>query len=355
LRKTFGIVGPQPPPRHGVSNVNEAIARHEASLGVRVAIFNTAPSSLRRSPAVRLGRLFRVARAGALAWMFAMRNRGATLYFSLSGGWGLIYEASMAAGARLLGARVIVHHHSFRYLDDAFWPLSVLARAAGPRAVHIVLGERMGELLKQRCPGVGEIVVLSNAVFVPSVSAGAPRALGTVGYLANLSWEKGLQQVIDTAELCNARGLPLQFVVAGPFEDPGVEAAFRRSSAGVPNLRHIGPVYGAEKARFFGEIDLLIFPTLYQHEAEPLVVLEALSHGRPVIAYARGCIPAMLGSGGGRAVPVAVPFAGAAADWIAGWTADRAAFQEESRLALVRFTSLRRESALALDRLSSRL
>lgn len=355
MRKTLGIVGPQPPPRHGVSNVNEAMARYQTSVGIRVALFNTSPSSLRRTPAVRLGRLLRVARAGALAWIFALRNRGATLYFSLSGGWGLIYEASIVAGARFMGAAVIVHHHSFRYLDNAFWPLSVLERAAGPRATHVVLGDRMGELLRQRCPGVGEVVVLSNAVFVPGVSAGAPRALGTVGYLANLSWEKGLQQVIDTAELCNERGLPLQFVVAGPFEDPGVEAAFRSRSAGIPNLRHIGPVYGAEKARFFGEIDLFIFPTLYQHEAEPLVVLEALSHGRPVIAYARGCIPALLGSGGGRAVPVTNPFPGAAADWIAGWAADGAAFHEESRLAFQRFTGLRRESALALDRLSSRL
>ena len=268
--------------------MNEAVARLGASLGMGVALFDTAPSSLSRSPAVRLARMLRVARAGARAWVFALRRRGATLYFSLSGGWGMLYEALMVAGSRLLGARVIVHHHSFRYLDEPFWPLSVLAGAAGPRATHVVLGEGMGELLRKRCPGVGETLVLSNAVFVPSASPGAQRALGTVGYLANLSWEKGLQQVMDTAELCNARGLPLQFVVAGPFEHPDVEASFRRRSAGIQNLRYLGPVYAAEKERFFDEIDLFIFPTLYRHEAEPLVVLEALSHWPTRASLSRG-------------------------------------------------------------------
>jgi hypothetical protein len=189
LSRVLGIVGPFPPQRHGVSSVNEAIARLGASSGLDVMQFNTAPSSLRRSLAVRLGRLLRVSRAGTGAWLFALRNRGATLYFSLSGGWGLLYEALMVAGARALGAAVVVHHHSFRYLDEAFWPLSVLARAAGPGAVHVVLGEGMGERLRQRCPGVGEILVVSNAVFVPGAPACAPRPLGTVGYLANLSRE----------------------------------------------------------------------------------------------------------------------------------------------------------------------
>ena len=335
--------------------MNEAIARLGASLGKNVELFDTAPSSLRRSPAVRLGRVLRVIRAGCGAWLFALRRRGATLYFSLSGGWGLLYEALTVAGARLLGATVIVHHHSFRYLDEPFWPLAVLARAAGPGAVHVVLGEGMGDLLRKRCPYIGETLVLSNAVFIPSVQAGATRPLRTAGYLANLSWEKGLQEVIDTAELCNARGLQIEFVVAGPFEDPEVEASFRRRSAGIANLRYLGPVYGDEKARFFDDIDVFIFPTLYRHEAEPLVVLEALSHGRPVIAYARGCIASLLGSGGGRAVPVAESFQAAAAGWISGWAADKAAFLEESRLASQRYTDLRRESALALERLSSKL
>jgi glycosyltransferase involved in cell wall biosynthesis/UDP-N-acetyl-D-mannosaminuronic acid transferase (WecB/TagA/CpsF family) len=345
VMKSIGMVGPFPPPRHGMSAVNEAMALQAAQNGFHVVRFDTAASSLQRSLPVRLRRLIRFIGAALAAGNFSLRHRGATVYYSLSGGWGLLYESASVAGTRLLGGRVVVHHHSFRYLDAPFWPMSLLAWTAGSEATHVVLGPRMAAKLRERYPAARDVLELSNAIFTGDAPVEPPaRSLKSVGYLANLTPAKGLPDVIETVIRSNAAGLPLKFVVAGPFEDPRAEAAFRTRAAAVPNLEYRGPVYGADRENFYAGIDAFIFPTRYLHEAEPLVVLEALARGRPVIAFGRGCIPDLLAGGIGHVVPATADFAAVAVECFTRWTRDPGAFTLQGELARRRFVELKRKS-----------
>jgi glycosyltransferase involved in cell wall biosynthesis len=59
----------------------------------------------------------------------------------------------------------------------------------------------------------------------------------------------------------------------------------------------LGAVHGARRTAFYESIDLLVFPTVYVHESEPLVILEALAHGVPVVTTRRGCIASALADG----------------------------------------------------------
>lgn len=332
-----------------MSTVNEAMALLAAQYGFRVVRLDTAPRSLRRSLAVRLARLIRFIKAALTAWSFSLHHTGATVYYSLSGGWGLLYEAVSVLGTRLLGGNVVVHHHSFRYLDAPFWPMSLLAWTAGSGATHVVLGPGMAVKLRERYPAARNVLVLSNAIFVGDApTCPPPRSLRKVGYLANLTSAKGLADVIETITLSNAAGLPLQFVAAGPFVDPRAEIAYKAQTASVPNVKYVGPVYGADKEDFYAGIDLFIFPTRYRHEAEPLVVLEALAHGRPVIAFGRGCIPALLAGGVGQAVPLDANFANIAVELFTRWSRDTGDFILQSELARRRFAELQRTSQEAM-------
>ena len=354
--KTVAIVGPFPPPRHGVSGVNQAVAAMGSQAELAMRCFDTAPRSLQRSFLVRLGRLGRFARAAFGVWRFSMQHPGAPVYFSLSGGWGLLYEAVCIAGTRCLGGKLVVHHHSFRYLDAAFWPMALLVRAAGAGASHVVLGPDMAECLRARYPAVGEVLTLSNAIFLEEFrEVPLPTSLVKVGYLANLSSAKGLDDVLDTIAASNAKGLALRFVIAGPFEDRQVERNFRERVGRMSNLEYVGPVYGAAKETFYHGIDMIIFPTRYVHEAEPLVVLEAMSRGRPVVAYGRGCIPALLAGAGGLVVHRTERFADAAVECIARWLRDEREFVQQCESARRSFTDLRARSHEAGQILLSKL
>lgn len=346
------IVGPMPPPMHGVSTINQAMLEFAEAKGMAPICFNTAPASLSRSLRVRLGRISRVIRAITGVKLYAKQTRR-TVYLSLSGGLGLIWEAILALQARRHGARVVVHHHSFRYLDEPYWPMKLLVWAAGSGTLHITLGRMMAERLKQFYPSVGQVLILSNAGFVSG--AGGNRAEvrepKKVGFLSNLSAAKGLDDFLALAESSSTHGMPWRFIMAGPFESDASMERYLPRIQELSNLEYRGPLYTEAKGEFFREIDVFAFPTHYKNEAEPLVVLEALSHGDPVIAFGRGCIAEMLGERGGQVIPVGTGYVGFALKILEAWHAEGDGFRRRCAHARQRFEELQTESTQALQRL----
>lgn len=347
------IAGPLPPPRHGVSAVNETVLVLAQAEGLSPVCFNTAPASLDRSLWVRVGRIGRIWEAIRGVRLHARRN-GGPVYLSLSGGLGLIWEALLAWQARRHDARVIVHHHSFRYLDRSYWPMWLLVRAAGENALHVVLSPGMGQALKQRYAGIGEVLALSNAAFVGAsllqeqVSiASAPQ---TLGLLANLSAAKGLDDFLDLAELAKREGLQWQFRLAGPFENPRAAPGYLQRIAALDNITYAGPLYGEAKEAFFRSLDVFVFPTRYVHEAEPLTVLEAMRAGKPVIAFGRGCISEMLGESG-TCIPREHEFAVRALAVVCDWQANPKEYQAQQQRTVSQYQRLHDSARPALDSL----
>lgn len=347
MSANFCIVGPQPPPRHGVSAVNEAMASFALSKGFSTVLLNTAPDSLDRSISVRIGRVARIVSAFSKLGRHVQHKTG-PVYLSLSGGFGLFWEALLAWRARVTGAAIIVHHHSFRYLDQPYLPMRLLVWAAGSGALHVVLGGVMGRSLQQRYAGVGDMIVLSNACFVgPPLAEGSFRKSDTpqtVGLLANLSRAKGLDDFLELAETSQARGLSWKYILAGPFEDARDQKRVAARIAALSNLEYRGPLYAEAKGAFLGEIDVFVFPTRYRHEAEPLVLLEAMRHGCPVISYARGCISEMVGEEGGRTISVGSEFVEPSLAILEAWRREDVEFQQLSNAARKRFADLHAQS-----------
>jgi glycosyltransferase involved in cell wall biosynthesis len=176
-----------------------------------------------------------------------------------------------------------------------------------------------------------------------------------VGFLGNISREKGIMEILSIAERLEDQGAGVEVYIAGPFENVAVEKAVREAAARLRTLEYVGPRYGSEKESFWDLIDLLLFPSTYSNETAPLVVHEAMGHGVPVIAWERGCLSDMVASDSGVLVQRDQDFVAVALECLLKWQRDPAAFAEISKAAAQDFSKQQARSRASLVALLNEL
>lgn len=345
------LVGVFPPPVVGLSMVNELMAQRLRDRGATAAIIDLSSGSTSRS--IRTV----VSRAGRGIWglmrlgMWLIKG-GRSVYMSASGGSGQLYEIGFAVLGRLFGARVFVHHHSYAYLTERRLITHFFLKAAGKRAVHVALCADMASQLR-RLYQVNHVVVVSNAALVaqPRNALTERRELRTIGFLSNISWDKGIEDFISVAKHWCSADSGHKALVAGPVADKATKEWLAKQVDSVEGLQYLGARYGTEKQGFFRDIDVLLFPTKYINEAEPLTIYEAMANGVPVIAYGRGCIGTMLGRLNGATVDPEIKFCAAAIQQLDRWVLRRSDFEMASAGVLSRYESTFTEGECALEKL----
>lgn len=132
--------------------------------------------------------------------------------------------------------------------------------------------------------------VVHNGYRPPGQAPAAPaRAAGgplRIGFLGSLVPSKGLDRLIDVFLRLPPRAAELRIAGAGDLQ---YEQLLKRRTASREEVRWLGVV---RPEAFLPELDVLVVPSLY-HEPLPRVVVEAFSHGVPVVAARRGGIPEM--------------------------------------------------------------
>jgi len=169
---------------------------------------------------------------------------------------------------------------------------------AGRNASHIALSEQMARDLTTRYRSCQRVVLAHNASHIHDPDCFKPiRKDGdlTIGFLSNLSLEKGLDTVLQCFEKIRLHGVQARLVLAGPIVQEQARAAITKARANFGEaLVELGSVSDKRKEEFFKSIDLFFFPSRYRFEAQPLVVLEALSYGVPAIAVRHGYLAEIL-------------------------------------------------------------
>lgn len=351
----IAFVGPFPQPVHGFSWVNRQVFNGLLSRSV-VSVYDRARPRLSSGvlqkflrPWITIGQWF----------IFVFRllfSRPLAIYIGWSGGAGMILDFPFALAARVFRLPVYVHHHSFAYLNSpSFLARSCLALMR--KCQHVVLCERMGALLSTvHLIPAENVTVLSNAAFLPATDQTINECTGTltVGFLSNITAEKGIFDFFDLAErFAGIDDGPL-FLIAGPIGD-SVREVFHQRSSELRNVQHVGPVYGEAKDAFYRRLDLLAFPTRYPNEAEPVTILEAFRAGVPVIANHRGCIATMLDEFSGLGVLRASDFVDEAAALLERLAASPDELVRLKQGAWTRFSDLQEEHARKLDWLLGRI
>jgi glycosyltransferase involved in cell wall biosynthesis len=330
MNKKIAFVAPLPPPVHGFSNICAAMLELLRAR-TAVSIFNRAP---RIDDA--FSSRFRPLTNFIAYCLWCVKNGKASLYLGLSGGLGQLHDWPYLFVGKICRHRLVVHHHSFAYINSP----SLLNRAVFAllrRETHVVLSRRMGsELIRIYRLDGSKIRVVSNAAFYDAV-AEKPRMprVGLpvrVGYLSAVSFEKGIGEFFAVLAELKRLGIPYSGHVAGPVA-PAAQTEFDRLLASCSDVNYSGPVYGNAKTAFYQNLDVLLFPSDYANEAEPLVIHEAMRSGAHVIACDRGAISEMLSHGAG-VVCVKSSFVSAAVGRIREFSIDRSGLKDAQRLSL---------------------
>lgn len=347
--RVIAFVGPFPPPVHGMAAINLAMHDWVETNGGTPIKVNTRARSLQRSFGARLRRLPTALRAMGTIVVLPLATR--SMYMSVSAGFGQVYELAFVLIARLRRMRIYLHHHNYAYLDRP----TILARAlfnlAGRRALHIVLSAGMEKRLISAY-SVKSSVAISNLAFVDLPdAAGLPAKtnIQTIGFLSNISREKGVFLFLDMVQAVRRSYPGLQCILAGPFQDDEVRREVQTRIGEIGGIRYLGPVYGERKDEFFSSIDVLIFPTLYKNEAQPIVLLESRARGIPIIAYDRGAISEIVSIDDGELVSSHASFVTTAISVLRGWIESPEDYRRVSFGALARHRAEVNESRCRLE------
>lgn len=337
-----------PPPTHGQAVVNQRVVKSVLALCPDSKVVNTSPGSLARNLGYHLRRLklfiFDVVPA-------ILRMKSGTIYHVIEPGLGMTYNFLVISLSRLVGLRMILHHHSALYTRAFNLRFSLLSRIAGVKAIHVALDEQMAQDLRAQYPFVQTVIVLHNASHIdrPELIEPSLRTL-TCGFMSNLTREKGLDIFLDCLRSIRQSGTTVQAVLAGPPASAdaarlvvGAETEFGSL------LTFMGQVEGTSKDAFFRSIDVFLFPTRYKLEAQPLVVLEALSYGVPVVVSDQGYCAELVGPAGVRA-PIH-EFEEKAVSFIKQCCRDPAYLEQMRTEARSRYECLKAEGDLQLQQL----
>ena len=345
---TVVVIGPFPPPMHGMANVT-AIMTEQLRSRCNIHVNNISPGVLTRGLGYHLVKATRV----CLAALSLLRNaaaKNATLYIPADAGLGTYYTTLFVILARMFRYRIFIHHHGFVYIDKRVPRMALLAKCAGSEAVHIFLCSRMERCYRELYPWARQYLLLSNAWnFFPADSPPArPDSFLVMGHLSNLGPEKGFYDVLDTLRAMTARKKRVRLILAGPPTTPevrkNIEAAMKEFGDA---LDYRGPAFGADKDKFYRDIDVFLFPS--QNEGQPLVLFEAMSQGVPSICYARGCMADDLGEGGGFAAPVESNFVDYALPILTDWEGNPSGLREARTSSLARAHLLRAQASAELQ------
>jgi glycosyltransferase involved in cell wall biosynthesis len=339
---------------HGMSVINEYVKKRIAVASIPLVV-DFSPQKLERSFKVRFGKIFLIIRCLLQFLSYLIVGRVGSVYMGLSGGNGQIYDIIFAGVSRLFVRNLYLHHHSYQYLNKFRWPAKLLFAIAGEESVHIVACEKMERDLKRLYPVVTKVRVISGIAALQLWNGGlrSRKKIQVVGYLSNISIEKGILEFLDVASWAAQSNLPIQFFIAGPYQDDEIRRLVQGRLAMLSNVTYVGGIYGGDKQRYFDSIDVFLFPT--KNESEGLVIHEAMSRGVPVIAYSRGCIEQIITDQVGLQLAPEEDYVAKAVAKIQEWLLNPKEFQLVSQSSLSKFNEYRLLHSKRMDALCAEL
>jgi len=246
---------------------------------------------------------------------------------------GFFRDAFVIWLAVLFGHPVVCHLHGGNY--DGFFAQQprilqwLIRRSLIEAQTVIILSERLRSMFRFEPAIASRLRVVPNGLPLGLSGSSVTKCLPAnpetpiqILYLSNLIESKGYFDLLRAiALLVNRYKLNVVGHFCGSFVgvDGGSAAAsvedaqrgfleFIQGHGLEARVQFHGPVHGTDKAAFLTSAHILVLPTNYQNEGQPISIIEALAYGTVVVSTAYRAIPDLVVEGvTGRLVPFGDP------------------------------------------------
>lgn len=149
--------------------------------------------------------------------------------------------------------------------------------------------------LSPTCPNEGQAIHADKIVIVPNGlpdDAGVknkqePRSILNVLFIGLLEESKGELDLCKAIKILKDRGIECHAKIAGEFKSPEYKHRFFKFVSDnnlTENIKYIGIISGLQKQNAFRDSDVFCFPSYFHSESFPLVLIEAMSYGLPIVS-----------------------------------------------------------------------
>ena len=306
-RAKLVVVGPSPPPVHGVVVMTEQMLNALRELDICAGHLDTRDPR----PVTTIGRLdlrnvtLGLQHAWQLSRLLARRRDADGVHISISQvTWGFLRDAVLIGVVRLHRRRLYVHLHGgllAEFYRRATPPMRWLIRRVLRQAYQAWV---LTPTLRSQFDGLvaeDRVHCVPNVVDDPLAGAPLPTLVEQrndaelrILYLANLLPEKGCFDVLAALRLLGQKSNGWEVRLVGPA-GPDIEERLRQEigdlPAGTAHVTLVGEITGDAKSEQYRWADVFVYPTRYPPEGQPLVLLEALGAGLPVVSTRWAGIP----------------------------------------------------------------
>lgn len=299
------LLGYLPPPYFGPSVTYDALMKSEFARRCDVTFLDlTVSRRIQDIEKFQVGKLLSFAGhwLKQLGWLMTRRFDFCCTTISANRN-AFLKEAAMIRLCRLFGVPVVLYAHGNGFLDFHEKASPRLQRKIAQTITGCTAAIVMGEKLRYNFEPwftSDRIFVVGTGLVPSNLPARTAKTDVSVLYLGNLVRDKGVFVLLEAAARVVAKRKDVRFVLAGDWfrqSDREEAEAFIAGHGLRDHIRFAGVVWGESKARLMAEGDILAFPTFYPYEAHPLVVVEGLQAGIPVVTTARGAIPEIIEHG----------------------------------------------------------
>ena len=290
-----------PPPRIGPAAVNASLL---ASPGLR-AEFDCEVLPINTSSRLQDINRFswsKTAGAFALAGKLAgilQRKRPVFVYMTITPtGIGFLKDMLLVTVVKAFRVRIVYHLHgkgvgTRRGLLSRFF----YKRCFSSARVILLSGSLYPDI--QRYVPRSQVMVVPNGVVLERGTVAWEKVreqrksphVFSILFLGNLVRSKGVWTVMEASLKLKEKGLPFHLCIVGADFDVTRDELSRwaRQKGLDGDIAFPGFLGGADKAAAFQTADIFVYPT--ENDTFPLVLLEAMGYGLPVITTAEGAIP----------------------------------------------------------------